>query len=511
MVFRYNESAGISSLDPAFSRNLENLWACNMLFNGLVEIDDQLEIKPAIAASWTIDSTGMHYRFRLRDDIFFHDNPVFPEGKGRKVVAADVVYSFERVLSPDLASPGSWVFGAVAADTPFRAIGDTVVEITLSKPFPPFLGILGMKYCSILPREAVEFYQDDFRKNPVGTGPFRFHFWIENTRLVMLPNEHYFEKDDSGNPIPYLDAVSVSFIPDKGAAYLDFVKGNFDMISGLHSSYADELLTPSGELNPMYAADFKLEKHPFLNTDYLAFNVNPEAGEPGIWKNPDFRRALCYAVNRKAMVRYLRNNVYTPGTGGFIPKGMPGYQPAIGYDFQPDSVRAILARLGYPGGANLPTIMLSTTTDYVDICEYVQHQFSNFGIPVKVDVLPASVHRERSARGDLIFFRKSWLADYPDDENFMALFYSRNKVPNGPNYSQYSNPVFDALYDRALTTVDREARIDLYREMDSLMMQSAPVMPLYYDEVVRILRRDVEGLDKNPLNVLDLRKVKVGS
>jgi peptide/nickel transport system substrate-binding protein len=155
--------------------------------------------------------------------------------------------------------------------------------------------------------------------------------------------------------------------------------------------------------------------------------------------------------------------------------------------------------------------MLSTTTDYVDICEYVQHQFSNFGIPVKVDVLPASVHRERSARGDLIFFRKSWLADYPDDENFMALFYSRNKVPNGPNYSQYSNPVFDALYDRALTTVDREARIDLYREMDSLMMQSAPVMPLYYDEVVRILRRDVEGLDKNPLNVLDLRKVKVGS
>ncbi len=509
MIFRYNESAGVSSLDPAFSRNLENLWVCNMLFNGLVEIDDQLDIKPAIAQSWTIDSTGTFYRFQLRDDIYFHDSEVFPAGKGRKVVAADVVYSFERVLSPELASPGSWVFAAAADSLPFRAIGDTVVEIRLSKAFPPFLGILGMKYCSIVPREAVDYYKDDFRKNPVGTGPFRFHFWIENTRLVLLPNDDYFERDEQGNKLPYIDAVSVSFIPDKGAAYLDFVKGNFDMISGLHSSYADELLTPTGELNPLYANDFKLEKHPFLNTDYLAFNVNPAAGEQGIWKNPDFRRAMSYAIDRRAMVRYLRNNVYTPGTGGFIPKGMPGFQPTVGYDFQPDSVRKILDRLGFPGGKGLPTIQLSTTTDYVDICEYVQHQLGNFGIPIKVDVLPASVHRERSARGDLIFFRKSWLADYPDDENFMALFYSANMVPNGPNYSQYSNPIFDKLYDRALATVEREDRIELYRQMDSIVMLTAPVMPLYYDEVVRILRKNVEGLDRNPLNVLDLRRVKL--
>src|SRR5690606_15896579 len=154
MIFRYNESAGVSSLDPAYSRNLENIWVCNMLYNGLVEVDDSLNIKPSIAERWTIDSTGTVYRFYLRDDVFFHESEAFPNKQDRRVVASDFVYSFNRILDRKLSSPGSWVFGAVATENPFRAIGDSIVEIQLEKQFPPFLGLLGMKYCSVVPHEA---------------------------------------------------------------------------------------------------------------------------------------------------------------------------------------------------------------------------------------------------------------------------------------------------------------------------------------------------------------------
>ncbi|MFT4771670.1 MAG: ABC-type transport system substrate-binding protein [Cryomorphaceae bacterium] len=509
MIFRYNESAGISSLDPAFSRNLENLWACNLLFNGLVEIDDALMVQPAIAHSWEVDSSGTVYRFFLRDDVFFHDSEVFPEGKGRRVVASDFVYSFNRVMNPVKSTPGAWVFGNVSEVEPFKSIGDTILEIRLNRPFPPFLGLLGMKYCSVIPHEAIEKYGDDFRSNPVGTGPFKFHFWIENSRLALHKNEIYFQVDEAGEKLPYLDAVAVSFIPDKSAAYLDFLKGNFDFMSGLHASYKDELLSSNGELNPIYTDKFYLQRHPFLKTDYFGFQISDSLNEGSPWLNADLRRAVNYAIDRDAMVRYLRNNVFTPAHGGFIPKGMPGYNENAGYTYCPDSVRAILNRTGYANGEGLSELTLSTTNDYVDLCEYAQHQLSEFGIKIKVDVLPASVHRESTSKGNLPFFRKSWLADYPDDENFMALFNSENKSPNGPNYTHFDSPEFDDLYRKALSEIDPIKRASLYAEMDSVMMSQAPIVALYYDVVMRFVSKDVSGLDSNPMNVLDLRRVRI--
>ena len=505
MIFRYNESAGVSSLDPAYSRNLENIWVCNMLFNGLVDIADDLSVQPAIAQSWEIDSTGTHYTFILRDDVYFHDSEVFDGGKGRRVVAADFVYSFNRILNPKLSSPGVWVFGNLRKNEPFKAEGDSILHIYLDRPFPPFLGLLAMKYCSVIPKEAIEKYGDEFRSHPVGTGPFHFNFWIENTEISLLKNESYFEKDSDGNSLPYLDAVAVSFIPDKGSAYLDFMKGNFEMMSGLHSSYSDELLTPNGQLNDLYKDQIRLEKHPFLKTDYFGFNVENEE----VWNEVALRRAVNYAIDRKSMVRYLRNNVYEPANGGFIPRGMPGYRQNAGYNYQPDSVRAILKREGFPNGSRLPLLTLSTTSDYKDLCEYAQHQLGQFGIEMKVNVLPASSHRELVSQGKLEFFRKSWLADYPDDENFMALFYSENKAPSGPNYTRYENQIFDSLYNSALSTSQPETRVKLYAEMDSLVMSDAPIVPLYYDMVMRFVRKNVTGLDKNPMNILDLRRVKV--
>jgi peptide/nickel transport system substrate-binding protein len=509
-IFRYNEGAGITSLDPAFSRSLENIWAVNQLFNGLVQLDSNMNVKPAIAESWEVSDDGLEYRFYLRDDVYFHDHPLFKDGKGRKVVAGDFLYSFERLLSEELAAPGAWVLAplvevnAGGITTP----DDRTLILKLKSSFPPFLGMLTMKYCSVVPREIAAHFGPDFRSNPVGTGPFRFQAWVEDTKLIMVRNENYFETDAQGRKLPYLDGVAVSFVRDAGTEFLDLLKGNFDMISGLHTSYKDELLDAFGDLNPAYRNHLYLQKLPFLKTDYLGFLVGDSlAGSP--LARREVRQAINYAIDRELMVQYLRNNIYRPASAGFIPAGLPGFDPERnrGYSRDLDKALALLNDAGYKSGSELGEITLSTTSDYVDLCEFVQAQLAEIDIRLKVDVLPAGTHSEYTANGKLEFFRKSWLADYADAENFLSVFYTPNAAPDGPNYTRFSNPDFDEWYEKSMEIQDIDKRLPLYKQMDSLIIAEAPVVPLYYDVVVRFVRKEVTGLSGNAMNLLDLRYV----
>ena len=183
-VFKYNESAGISSLDPAFARDQANIWGVNQMFNGLVQMNENLEVTPCIAKSWKISDDGLMYTFTLRSDVNFHEHPAFKDGKGRRVVAADFVNSFFRIIDETVASPAAWIFNNIDRSAKsgylgFEAANDTTLNIYLNKPFPPFLGLLTMQYCSVVPIEIVEQYGKDFRNNPIGTGPFKFRMWKE--------------------------------------------------------------------------------------------------------------------------------------------------------------------------------------------------------------------------------------------------------------------------------------------------------------------------------------------
>ena len=148
LVFRYNEHANIRSLDPAFSRTLQDTWITNQLFNGLVEMDSELNIKPCIAKSWKISEDALTYSFTVRKDVFFHKHPLFGKDSTRTVVSSDFKYSLERLRDPLVASPGSWVLKKVES---FKAVNDTIFEIKLKQPFPAFIGMLTMKYCSVVP------------------------------------------------------------------------------------------------------------------------------------------------------------------------------------------------------------------------------------------------------------------------------------------------------------------------------------------------------------------------
>lgn len=501
LVFRYNEHKNISSLDPAFSKDLADIWATHQLFNGLVQTDDSLRVKPCIAKSWEISEDGLNYTFNLRNDVFFHKHHLFGKDSTRKVTANDIVYSLNRLRDKQTASPGSWVLAKV---DDFQALNDSVFQIQLMQPFPAFLGLLTMKYCSVVPQEIVEHYGRDFRSHPIGTGPFKFKHWEENIKLVFRKNENYFETDNQGKPLPFLEAVAITFLPDKQSEFLQFAQGNIDFVSGLDASYKDDILTADGNLREQYFNKVNMIKSPYLNTEYLAFFM--EGNVPEI-QSELLRKAVNYGFDRKNMMTYLRNGIGIPANGGFIPKGLPGYNTSIGYSYNPEKAKSLIKQFKQETGILEPKITITTTGNYLSFCEYIQRELQKTGLEVAVDVIPASTLKEAKANGKLDLFRASWVADYPDAENYLSLYYSKNFAPNGPNYTHYKNEIFDHLYEKTFTITNEDKREELYAKMDSLVMQSAPIVPLFYDEVVRFSSKKVNGLGVNPVNLLELKKV----
>lgn len=513
MVFRYNQEGGIPTLDPAFAKNQAIMWAVRQVFNTLVETDSALNIRPSLAKSWDVSADRREYVFHLRTDVHFHDHPLFPGGVGRKMTAQDVVYSFRRIMDPATASSGAWVFnGKVDPEIGFAALDDSTFRLRLLQPFQPIMGILSMQYCSVVPQEIVAHYGKDFRKNPVGTGPFRFFFWDEGQALVLHKNPRYHEIDETGRRLPYLDAVQISFVDSKGTEFLLFRQGQLDFINEIDATFKDEVITRQGELKKEWEGKIVMMKTPYLSTEYFGIVMDP--GKPGVKGSPlrdlRVRQAVNYGIDRVKMLTYLRNSKGIPATSGFVPAGLPSFDTAAvkGYYYDPARSRKLLAEAGYPNGKGMPVITLVSIPLYADLADYAARQLQELGVKVQVEVMQRGPLIDLVAKSAVPFFRASWIADYPDAESFLAMFYSKNPAP--PNYTRYSNPAYDKLYERALQENDDSVRYKLYQDMDRMIVADAPVVPVFYDMVMRFRQPNVLGLSSDGLNTLELRRVRIG-
>ncbi len=512
MIFHYNEFNGISSLDPAFAKSQSTMWAAHQFYNTLVEIDDSLHIIPSVAKSWDISDDRKQFTFHLRTDVFFQDDPAFPDKKGRRLVANDVVYSFSRIMDKQVASPGAWIFNRKVDSTkPFSATDDSTFVLKLQRPYNPILGIVSMQYCSIVPKEAVDFYGADFRRHPVGTGPFSFVAWEEGQVLVMKKHPHYFETDSAGNRLPYLDGVNVSFYDSKATEFLLFRQKQLDFINDIEASFKDEVLTKKGTLREQWKDKIKLQTSPYLNIEYLGILVdsNNSLVKNSPLRFKKIRQAINYGFDRRKMVLYLRNSLGTAAESGFVPMGLPSFDTSLvkGYHYDPLKSRQLLSEAGFPDGKGLPAIKLLTIAIYSDMANFIAKQLEESGIPVRVEVVQKSLLLTMTAGSTAAFFRGSWIADYPDAENYLSVFYSRNPAP--PNYTRYKNPAFDALFEKALTETNDSLRYILYQQADQLLMEDAPVVPLWYDMAVRLTQTNVTGFEPNALNLLELRHTRL--
>jgi len=522
-VFRYNQPEALTSLDPAFTRNQANIWATSQLYNGLLELDSTLQPAPALARRYQISPDGLTYTFWLRPNVRFHDSEIFASGKGRTVQAPDFVYSFKRLLDAKTASPGGWIFrGKVledkqgnSSDTCFVAVNDSTLRIHLKEPFIPFLSILTMPYAFVVPHEAVEKYGKDFREHPVGTGPFRFKLWDTGNVLLLHKNPAYWRRDAQGRELPYLDAVQISFIADRKTEFLTFLQGKLDFLSGIREGSRDLVMNTDGTVRADFQGRFTVQKTPYLNTEYLGFQLDSAnlTGEQAIQgralRNPLVRQALNYAVNKPELVAYVLNHVGVPGNSGFVPAALPSFSVAKvpGYTYEPQRARQLLAAAGYSPGHPL-RLRLSTVAERKAVAEYLQKNWADVGVQVQIDINQAATQQELVDNGRAAFFSKSWLGDYPDAENYLSLFYSPNFSPGGPDKTHFKSAEYDVLYNKARREQDAARRTALYQQMDRLIVAESPVVSLYYDEVIRLTQNNVRGLAPNPMNQLLLERVR---
>ena len=488
------------------------MWAIHQLYNTLIEVDDQLQLKPSLAKSWDISSDNKLLTFYLRTDVYFTDDAAFTNGKGRPLTAIDVAYSFNRIIDKGTASPGAWIFNnRVDSLQPFTAINDSVFQLKLKQPFQPILGILSMQYCSIVAKEVVEKYGVDFRRHPVGTGPFALVAWEEGQAMVLKKNEHYFEKNKSGYALPYLDGIKISFFNSKATEFLEFQQQRLDFINDIEASFKDEILTKSGNLKKKWEGKIQLQKHPYLNIEYLGILVdeNNELVKQSPLHLLQIRQAINYGFDRRKMMLYLRNSIGIAAESGFVPMGLPSFDSSVvkGYYYNIEKAKQLLAAAGFPDGKKLPEIKLLTIPIYADLAAYIANELQQVGIKIQVETVQKSLLLEQTSKGQALFFRGSWIADYPDAENFLSVFYSKNPAP--PNYTRYHNPAFDQLYEKAVAEKQDTIRYKLYQQMDQLLINDAPVVPLWYDRAIHLVQPNVKNFTPNGLNLLELRRTKI--
>ena len=497
-IFKYNEYSNISSLDPAFSSTLRNIWPVNQIFNGLVQLDKNLEIKGDIASSWTISEDKRTYTFKIRQDVYFHKSELFGKDLTRKVNAKDFEYSFNRLKDNKVASPGYWVFNNVKD---FKAINDTIFQIELKKEFDPFLGILSMKYCSVVPYEIIAILGDEFSKKPIGTGPFKFKKWDENVKLVLSKNKNYFEYDSIGQRLPYLDGIAISFIPDKKSEFMELLSGRLDMVSSPENSIIDQIFDYKGDLNPRFSSSFNLLKSPYLNTEYIGFNT-----QNNIKKDTLLRSAINSGIDRKKMMQYLRKNIGYPAESGIVPNGLNNsfYLPRYSYD--PELSKKLISIYKSNNNINEVNISIVSDSQYLDILEFIQSELQKVGIQIKIEITPPSILRQGKANGNFDAFRASWIADYPHVENYFSLFYSKNHTPKGPNYTFFSDRNFDELYE-LIGDKNSISYQKISNDLENIIRRYSPIIPLYYDMSVRIVHQSISGLEANAINQLNLKRV----
>jgi peptide/nickel transport system substrate-binding protein len=527
-LFRLNFPLGLETLEPVMSNSPQTIWVLMNVMEGLVSYNKSNEIVPQIAKNWTISDDGLKYTFNINTKVKFHNDPCFPGNTGRNVMAKDFKYCLERVNDPSTKTRGLWVFrdkikGAndyyeskskktdktVNEISGITAPNDSTLVIELTDAFAPFLSLLTMTYGFVYPKEAVDFYGSGFSSHPVGTGPFMFKEWMLDKHLSLVRNNEYYEKDSSGNTLPYLNDVEITFTKSQETEFLDFLNGKYDYHEP-SSEIIDAITDEDGKMIDADKKDYKLVKQPWLNTVYLIMvqNESLPAGKTSPFvNNKKLRQAINFAVDKERIVKFVLKNRGHAAFNGPLPVGMPGFDSSVkGYTYNLPKAKELLSEAGYPNGKGLDlTLYISNDELQKNISIAIQEQLKEIGIDLKLEQVLQSSLNTQQQQGELAFTRGNWGADYFDPENFMSLFFSKNIIPFGPNKTGYSNPEIDKMYEKSIRITDFDSRKKIYNEMERIVIEDAAWIFLYYNQKIYLLQKGVNGFFLDGLNNLILK------
>ena len=529
-VFNLNETEAIRSIFPLTLTQASAFRIMAQVYQGLVAFDPgTMEVVPCLAERWEVDATATRYTFHLRKGVRFHDDPAFPDGKGRELTADDVVRCLTAICTQGIGDQMIWLFqdkvqganghyAATKGGTPLpqgvegiKKIDDSTVSITLNHPSANFLQIIAHQGCWIWPQELTSAYGDALGAHAIGTGPFRLHEVVPGQAMVLERNPGYWKSDAEGRALPYLDAIRVTFAEDRNTEFNSFLKGHVTALLELPvdrlRDLKDSVDVSTGEKR------FTMLANPALISQFYGFDrFHPPFNDVRV------RKAFALAIDRHELVDSILGGFATVALHGIVAPGLDGYPYELipGVPFAPDSARRLLAEAGFPGGRGFPVMQLQVNADgfgYVRVAEAVQTMIQReLNVPISISVLPADKHYERVEMVKARIWREGWTADHPDPENFLALLYGKNAVqdttlPASINNTRFQNKAFDELFAKASRSTDKHERMVGLAEAERVAMAEMPVAPLYHEQAVFIMRPWVRDLRINAIEHLDLQAV----
>ncbi|MCY3020992.1 MAG: ABC transporter substrate-binding protein, partial [Planctomycetota bacterium] len=472
-VFRLPLSENPPSLDPIKIQDVTSDGVARKIFNGLVRADTSMKPAPDLAEAvpeW--NAAEKSYTFKLRQGVKFHN--------GREVKAADVKYSWERLLDPNVSERVQILEPVVGAkDKINRKAGDTTgievlddytIRVTLTDPSPTFLLEIGMINASIIPREAVEAAEQaggTFSRQPVGTGPFKLVEWRENSRIELARHDEYFKGK------PRLDGVVYEVIPDPQTRLDHFARGAFEVCD-----------IPFGRLKGIQQEHPEwVSRNPAFRTYYLGMAMHHPAGPGGknvptepLGINPKLRQAINHALNRQYICDTILEKRGQPAYC-ILPPGMMAHDPELkGWTYDPAKAKALLAEAGYPNGAGLRplTLLYSNNPDVKKVVLAIHSDLTAIGITVNLQALDWGAFLDRVGKDPPDMFYLQWVADYNDPDNFLYYLFHTRQFGSPGNETRYSKPEVDTLLDQARATIDNDERVKLYRRAERIIVADCP-------------------------------------
>lgn len=525
---RVNEVENFKSLFPIAIGEVNTYHIGAQVYEGLVKFNTtNLSIQPCIAYKWEVSNDLKTYTFHLRKGVKFHDDPCFPEGKGREVTANDFKYCFEKLCSPDpnnqqfqvtfknrVLGANEFFEGKSKELAGVKVLNDSTLSIELYQPDPTFIQILAMPGCFVFPKEAYEKYGQDMRTKCVGTGPFYIETIKEGEIILMKKNPHYWAKDEHGNQLPYLDGIKWTFIKEKKSEILEFKRGNIDLIYRIPVEIFPEIMGKLEEAKKR-KFEFAVESSPLLSTFYIGFNVQTNP----VFKNKDVRLAFNYAIDRDKIANFTIQGEGTAAKYGMVPyyesfeKEGYDYKSVGGFTYDPQKAKDLLAKAGYPNGKGFPTITLNVNSGGGDrnilVADVVKKMLEeNLGIKINIQINTFPEHIENTASGKSDFFRYAWVADYPDPESFLILFYGKN-VPSSlqeksyVNMFRYINPKFDSIFEASKKIADTKERMKTLALAEKEVISDPPFIPIFYDDNFILEQNNVRNAPANAINFWD--------
>jgi oligopeptide transport system substrate-binding protein len=501
-VFKFEQTNPVETFDPREILFLNDWQISSLIYEGLAWYNDERDsIEPLLAESWQVSSDGCQWTIRLRNDVHFQDDPCFPSGKGRRLTAADILYTFERLASPQAVCSNWYLFagkiigiddyhsGAAADISGIFIADDLHVQITLPRPYAAFLNLLATSATMIVPREAVEYYGIHFRDHPVGTGPFCLARRDPLQEIVFVKNEHYWRKDSDNRPLPYLDGLHLRFKSSAMVALSDFLKGENDLLEG-----DSRLGLQSGEND---SQPFKVgAKHIDYSVRFFGFMLD---GDSPVVRNVELRRAIAMSYNKEKLAQNLPELEFVPA-GSLVPPVLLHTKMEF-YPYDKEKAKALFDK--YLSTLENPTCTIASNLKTPEIGVLVP-ELSRYGIKVLFRHVPVDYyHTIITEHPDI--FRVSYQPSFPDPEEYYSLFYSKSS--RDINLTGYSNGEYDHLLDQARMELDAKKRQDLFVRLERILARDVPAIytnhnsPHYY-----YVNQSVEGF-KVRLSIPDYRTV----